>query len=275
MKVSELMPKPAGHPSEPAYLAPIQELADDVRQPTAHRYGWYIPFKAACDRIGAVLLLIIAAPIILICAVAVMLTSRGSAFYCQRRVGKAGREFTLIKLRTMRLDAESSSGPVWSVGLDPRVTRVGRFLRDTHLDELPQLLNVLFGHMSLVGPRPERPPFVLQFREEIPFYEARVTVRPGITGLSQMRLPPDCDLDSVRRKLVHDLYYVRNVSPWLDLRILIYTLAELARSIGASLVRIVALPAPEIVEREFHPLVHQEFTPHLYSRNENSPQKAR
>ena len=201
----------------------------------ANCYGWYVPVKAVLDWVAAAVLLMLAIPIIFVTAAAVRLTSRGPAFYCQRRVGKGGRDFTLIKLRTMYVNAESLTGPVWSVGDDPRVTPVGRFLRDTHLDELPQLINVLLGHMSLVGPRPERPMFVMRFMEEIPFYEQRIKVRPGITGLSQMQLPPDTDLESVRKKLAHDLYYVKHASPWLDLRIIGHTSMELVSSLSASL----------------------------------------
>ena len=237
----------------------LTKARPDMLEETAIVHGWYVPLKAVLDCLAAGVLLVVAIPIILACALAVVLTSKGGAFYRQRRVGKNGREFTLIKLRTMRKDAESLTGPVWSVGADPRVTRVGRFLRDTHLDELPQLFNVLLGQMSLVGPRPERPPFVVKLRDEIPCYEERVRVRPGITGLSQMRLPADSDLESVRRKLVHDLYYVKHLSPWLDLLILGYTAAELMRSIAGSVLRVFTLPAQEIVERDFYPLVHQDF----------------
>jgi lipopolysaccharide/colanic/teichoic acid biosynthesis glycosyltransferase len=123
----------------------------------------------------------------------------------------------------MRHNCESHSGPQWSTPGDCRVTLVGRFLRRTHIDELPQLWNVLRGDMSLVGPRPERPEFVPQLERNIPCYRERLQVRPGITGLAQIQLPPDTDLASVRRKLAHDLYYVRSLSFWLELRILAIT----------------------------------------------------
>ena len=120
-------------------------------------------------------------------------------------------------------NCESLTGPRWSMPGDPRITPVGWFLRRTHLDELPQLLNVLRGEMSLIGPRPERPEFVPELERELPGYTQRLAVRPGVTGLAQVQLPPDTDLDSVRRKLAHDLYYIRHVSPWLDLRLLVCT----------------------------------------------------
>ena len=120
-------------------------------------------------------------------------------------------------------NCESLTGPRWSMPGDPRVTRIGAFLRASHLDELPQLLNVLRGEMSLIGPRPERPEFVPELERELPGYWQRLAVRPGVTGLAQVQLPPDSDLTSVRRKLAHDLYYIRHLSPWLDLRLLVCT----------------------------------------------------
>lgn len=245
--------------SETTNGAARRAIGQHLRRDGAAPCSWYPPLKALFDFVAAIVLLIIAAPVILVCAVLVKLTSRGPAFYCQKRVGQDGRVFTLIKLRTMRQDAEARTGPVWCSGdSDPRVTCVGKFLRDTHLDEFPQLINVLLGHMSLVGPRPERPKFVSQFEEEIPHYRARLSVRPGITGLSQMRLPPDSDFDSVRHKLVHDLYYVMHLSPWLDLRILFYTAGELLASIALAAWKLFSLPAKEIVEQELRPMIFGE-----------------
>jgi lipopolysaccharide/colanic/teichoic acid biosynthesis glycosyltransferase len=156
-------------------------------------------------------------------ALLVKLTSRGPAFYTQTRVGEDGRLFTIWKIRSMVHNCESLTGPRWSMPGDPRVTRIGAFLRASHLDELPQLLNVLRGEMSLIGPRPERPEFVPELERELPGYWQRLTVRPGVTGLAQVQLPPDSDLTSVRRKLAHDLYYIRHLGPWLDLRLLLCT----------------------------------------------------
>jgi lipopolysaccharide/colanic/teichoic acid biosynthesis glycosyltransferase len=171
----------------------------------------------------ALLLAIVAVPVVALAALAVKLTSRGPVFYTQTRVGRGGRTFTIYKLRSMVDNCESLTGPRWSMPGDPRVTPVGWFLRKSHLDELPQLLNVLRGEMSLIGPRPERPEFIPTLEREVPGYRQRLSVRPGVTGLAQLQLPPDSDVDSVRLKLVHDLYYVENVSPWLDLRLLLCT----------------------------------------------------
>src|SRR5262249_47367345 len=150
------------------------------------------------DFVAALLLAIPAAPVVALIALVVKLTSRGPAFYTQPRVGQNGRLFWIIKVRTMVDKCESLTGPRWSMPGDPRVTRVGWFLRVTHLDELPQLLNVLCGHMSLIGPRPERPEFVPELERELPAYRQRLLVRPGVTGLAQVQQGSDTDLDSVR-----------------------------------------------------------------------------
>jgi lipopolysaccharide/colanic/teichoic acid biosynthesis glycosyltransferase len=153
-------------------------------------------------------LLFFSAPLIGILILLVRCTSRGPGIYSQVRVGKDGLIFTMYKLRSMRCDAEAQTGAVWAgVKHDPRMTYVGYWLRRLHLDELPQLVNVVYGHMSLVGPRPERPEFVELLAEEVPGYLDRLMVKPGITGLAQINLPPDTDLDSVRRKLVLDREY--------------------------------------------------------------------
>jgi lipopolysaccharide/colanic/teichoic acid biosynthesis glycosyltransferase len=143
--------------------------------------------------------------------------------YTQVRVGRGRRLFTIFKVRTMYHDCERLTGPKWSTDNDPRVTPVGRLLRRTHLDELPQLWNVLRGEMSLVGPRPERPEFVAQLEKAVPRYADRLAVPPGVTGLAQVNLPSDTDHESVRRKLAYDLRYVENVAVWLDARVLFGT----------------------------------------------------
>jgi lipopolysaccharide/colanic/teichoic acid biosynthesis glycosyltransferase len=190
--------------------------------PSPHRH-WYLPYKAAVDRILAFLMLLITSPILLISALLVKLTSPGPAFYSQVRVGRGGRLFNVYKVRSMAHECEKLTGPRWSLPDDPRVTPVGRFLRRTHLDELPQLWNVILGHMSLIGPRPERPEFLPALTSRIPHYSERLAVRPGITGLAQVQLAADTDMESVRRKLANDLYYIRQMSPWLDCKILICT----------------------------------------------------
>ncbi len=175
------------------------------------------------DASAAAILLVIAAPVILLAGLLIKLSSRGPMFYLQTRLGKDGRPFRMVKVRTMAADAERDSGPCWAATRDPRATRVGHILRRTHLDELPQLWNVLKGEMSLVGPRPERPEFVPRLAAQLPGYRERLRVLPGITGLAQVRLPADSDIDSVRRKLSYDLYYVRCRTALLDLRILLCT----------------------------------------------------
>lgn len=185
--------------------------------------------SAHCQRPGywhrgaAALMLVPALPLIGVLVIVIRLTSRGPGLYRQRRVGLHGRTFYMCKLRTMRHDAEVGTGAVWAAHRDPRVTPIGRFLRATHLDELPQLFNVLVGHMNLIGPRPERPEIVPTLAEEIPGYAQRLMVRPGVTGLAQINLPPDVNLDCVRRKLRLDLEYIETANSWLDLRILLCT----------------------------------------------------
>ena len=183
----------------------------------------YFRWKGAVDRVLAAVLLILGLPLIALLVAIVWLTSRGPGIYRQRRVGKDRRKFMIYKIRTMRHDAEAHTGPVWTQARDPRVTLIGRVFRKLHLDELPQLINVLRGEMSLVGPRPERPEFVRVLGDAIPEYSHRLAVRPGVTGLAQLNLPPDSDLDGVRRKLALDLEYIAHASLWLDVRLLLCT----------------------------------------------------
>ncbi len=154
--------------------------------------------------------------------------------------------------------AESLTGPRWSLPGDPRITRIGNFLRLTHLDELPQLLNVLRGHMSLIGPRPERPEFLPELEREMPGYRQRLSVRPGVTGLAQVQLPPDSDVDSVRRKLAYDLFYVQRISPWLDVRLLICTGFYALGVPYSTLGRWFRIPKLEEVEKAMAPYLGDE-----------------
>jgi lipopolysaccharide/colanic/teichoic acid biosynthesis glycosyltransferase len=192
-------------------------------------HSWYRPWKRVADFMLSLLLLVLLGPAICLAALLIKLTSRGPAFYRQVRLGNNARPFAMLKLRTMIDNAEAQTGPVWSSGNDPRTTSLGRLLRKTHTDEFPQLLNVLLGHMSLVGPRPERPEFVATLEREVRGYRQRLDVQPGITGLAQLRLPPDTDIESVRRKVIFDLYYVQWASPWLDLHLLVLTAWSLVR----------------------------------------------
>jgi lipopolysaccharide/colanic/teichoic acid biosynthesis glycosyltransferase len=204
--------------------------------------GPYFKAKRWLDLTLGSILLIMSLPLLAILVVAVRLSSRGPALYCQKRVGLGGRVFTMYKLRSMSVDAETATGPRWaSAGNDPRVTPLGYWLRRLHLDELPQLVNLVRGDMSLVGPRPERPEFVPILAEQIPGYVHRLQVMPGITGLAQVNLPPDTDLNAVRRKLALDLEYVRSASLHLDLRVIGCTALRLIGIDGVSSVALFGL----------------------------------
>lgn len=175
------------------------------------------------DLVAGTMLLVASLPVILLAMLAVKITSRGPAIYTQVRLGRLGRPYSIYKIRSMTHNCEARSGVQWSTKGDMRVTPVGRVLRKLHIDELPQLLNVLRGQMSLVGPRPERPEIVESLEKAIPHYRQRLAVRPGLTGLAQVQLPPDTDVESVRRKLRYDQYFVRTGSVWMDIRILVAT----------------------------------------------------
>lgn len=205
---------------------PLSSRDDATRIGTIKR-ATYFAWKDYFGRCLALVLLVMGIPVLLAAMLVVRLTSRGPAIFRQQRVGLNGRVYTMYKIRTMRQDAEVGTGPVWTVARDPRITLVGRFLRRFHIDEFPQLVNVLKGEMALIGPRPERPEFTQKLAVELPNYLDRLLVRPGITGLAQINLPPDTDLESVRRKLVLDLeYVVRGCLP-LDLRIFTATFLRL------------------------------------------------
>jgi lipopolysaccharide/colanic/teichoic acid biosynthesis glycosyltransferase len=201
----------------------IGDPAACLCQPGGVSTSWYVSCKAAVEFLAALILLVLTLPLLLLAALLVKLTSRGPAFYLQTRLGKDGRPYIIYKVRTMVHNCEQHSGARWSTPHDPRITPLGRFLRASHLDELPQLWNVLRGDMSLVGPRPERPEFVPELERALPHYRDRLNVRPGITGLAQIQLAPDTDLSSVRRKLRYDLYYLRHISLLLDLKIMVCT----------------------------------------------------
>ena len=181
--------------------------------------------KRSFDIVGSSLLLIASLPVLALAMVLVALDSPGPVIYRQERVGFRGRTFMCLKLRSMRTDAESDGVERWASTDDPRVTRIGRFIRKTRIDELPQLVSVLRGEMSLVGPRPERPSFVRDLTEQIPFYDIRHTIKPGLTGWAQVRYNYGCSLADAKRKHQFDLYYVKNNSLFLDLLILIETVS--------------------------------------------------
>lgn len=179
--------------------------------------------KRLCDIAVGSVMLALSLPLMAITAVAIKIDSPGPVFYRQRRVGRFDRPFTLLKFRSMAVDAEAGGGPRWAQKQDPRVTRIGRFIRTTRIDELPQLANVIRGEMSLVGPRPERPHFVEQLGRSIPFYWYRTYVKPGLTGWAQVNFPYGASVEDAREKLSYDLYYVKNRTIILDLSILIST----------------------------------------------------
>ncbi len=187
----------------------------------------YVDAKRLVDFTFALALLIVSLPPIFFCAFIIKLTSKGPVFYKQQRVGMNGRLFDIVKLRTMRMNAEEQTGPVWAKNNDPRITWIGRFLRKSHLDELPQLINVLKGDMSLVGPRPERTIFVNEFNRSISQYYKRLCVKPGITGLAQVRYKYDETILDVRRKLAYDLLYIKKMCWYLDFSIILLTLGKL------------------------------------------------
>jgi sugar transferase (PEP-CTERM system associated) len=179
--------------------------------------------KRVFDIIASALLLVLTAPVILLFALIVKLDSKGPAFYRQSRVGLYGQNFDVIKLRSMRNDAEAG-GAQWATKADPRVTRVGKFIRLVRIDELPQAWTVLKGQMSFVGPRPERPEFVADLEEQLPYYAERHMVKPGITGWAQINYPYGASTEDSRNKLEYDLYYAKNYTPFLDLLIILQTL---------------------------------------------------
>ena len=184
-------------------------------------------FQGVLKRMGDILLsllgLFILFPVIILISALVRISSPGDIFYRQTRVGLNGIRFILLKFRTMYIGSEDSTGPVWSTKEDPRTTTIGKFLRKYHLDEIPQLLNVLYGHMSIIGPRPERPEIIKRLIEEVPYYSHRLKVKPGLTGWAQIMGIYDSSIADVKSKLKLDFYYIENMSLLLDLKIIIIT----------------------------------------------------
>ena len=220
------------------------------------RSRYEVPYdrvKAMVNLAVAAVLLVLASPVILLCLVAVRLGSKGSPLYSQKRLGSSGRIITIYKIRTMYEDCERHFGPIWSGPGDPRVTPLGRILRATHLDELPQLLNVVRGEMSLIGPRPERPEIVAQLERCIPAYRDRLRVPPGLSGLAQILQGPDTSLHDVQTKLRYDIYYLDNHGFRLDLRIALATLLHLVRVPGPIIVRFFRFPTYDLLPTEAGP----------------------
>jgi sugar transferase (PEP-CTERM system associated) len=189
--------------------------------------------KRSFDVLAAATLLMAASPVMLIAALAIRLESKGAVLFKQERVRDGGAPFMMLKFRSMRQDAEGDGKPQWALAGDARITRVGRIIRRLRIDELPQLINVVKGDMSFVGPRPERPYFVAQLSEQIPYYELRHNVKPGITGWAQVRMEYGASVEDAKAKLQYDLYYVKNHSLFLDLMILFETVQVVLLGKGA------------------------------------------
>lgn len=180
--------------------------------------------KPILEAVIALILFILLIPVMVVMAIVIKCDSRGRIFYAQERIGKDGRKFTIMKFRTMVEDAESLTGAVYAADNDPRITKIGRFLRKWRLDEIPQLLNVIKSDMSLVGPRPEREVFIREFEGKIPFYTQRLLVRPGLTGWAQVKFPYASSIEQTEEKLQYDLYYIKNMSFILDVVVMLKTI---------------------------------------------------
>ncbi len=193
----------------------------------------FIIVRRALSIVISLIGLVLALPLLPLIVLAIRLDSRGPVFYTQRRVGKGGRTFKVVKFRTMRQDAEAANGAQWAGDNDPRVTRVGKFLRSSRLDEIPQLWCVLKGDMAFVGPRPERPEFIEWLSNQIPYYSVRHMVRPGITGWAQVKYKYGSTVADAREKLQYDLFYIKNASIGLDLLIMFQTVKTVLLRRGA------------------------------------------
>ena len=212
--------------TEHMYGIPLIEVLPEPMQP------WQVSLKRMVDLVVSAVILLVGLPVWIVLGLSVFLTSPGPAIYRQTRVGEKGVPFTMLKYRTMRVDAEQATGPVWAAEDDPRYTGLGRWLRKWRLDEIPQLINVFKGDMSLVGPRPERPYFVEKLAREIPLYNRRHRVKPGITGWAQVKWKYDTSLEDVRQKVKYDLFYIENMSMQRDLQILFRTIYTAIRGSG-------------------------------------------
>lgn len=193
-----------------------------THSPIVRRSLFASAFKRSTDIILSLMLITFTAPLIIAVSILIKLDSPGPIFYQQDRVGREGKVFRILKFRTMRTDAEHD-GPKWASKGDSRITKIGNFLRKSRIDEIPQAVNILRGEMSFVGPRPERPEFTRQLAEEIPNFEARTLVKPGLTGWAQVNLPYAASVNDTRMKLAYDLYYIEKQSPWLDMLIVLKT----------------------------------------------------
>jgi len=208
------------------YGFPLIEIHPQLMPP------WEKKVKRLIDILFSLIGLLALSPLLILFALLIKIESRGPVFFKQKRVGLGGRIFTVYKFRSMIQDAERYTGPVWAGKKDPRITRIGRFIRKVRIDEFPQLINVLNGDMSLVGPRPERPYFVDRLKREYAYYTRRLQVKPGVTGWAQVKGKYDTSIENVREKLDYDLYYIDNISLRLDFRIMFYTVYVMLRFKG-------------------------------------------
>lgn len=227
--------------------SPVQSILLVYTQPL-RVFVSMIPIKRIVDLLIGLTLFLLTGPLVLFVMILVKITSPGPAIYNQIRLGIDGVEFPIHKIRTMWADAEKHSGPRWSTPGDERITPLGNFLRKSHLDELPQLWNVLKGEMSLVGPRPERPVIADRLEVALPEYRLRLAIKPGVTGLAQVQLPPDSDLESVRVKLICDRAYIRSNSVWLDVRLIFCTALGLFGLKNARIRGLLRIPSLEEIE---------------------------
>ena len=186
----------------------------------------YVMIKRLFDIILSFIVRIINIPPMLILGIVIKLTSPGPIFYIQTRIGKDGKLFKIIKFRTMHVNAEGNTGPVWAKPVDHRVTKLGRYMRKLYIDEIPQFINILKGDMSFIGPRPERPFFVDTFKKQIQDYTCRLLVKPGLTGLAQVQHKYDESMDDVQKKLKYDIFYIKKMCLILDFKILLWTVGK-------------------------------------------------
>ena len=250
-------------PPDPAAWPEVDWLAPDAAVELPPSAGWYAPLKPSVDYLVALAVAVPALPVIGVCYALVRLTSPGPGFYLQTRSGLRGRPYRILKLRSMAHNCEATTGIQWSQKGDLRVTRLGKFLRKSHLDELPQIFNVLRGEMSLVGPRPERPEVIAAkgLARQVPGYARRLDVKPGVTGFAQLQLAADSDLTSVRHKVAYDLYYIANQSLLLDARLILATVAKTAGVSMPLLRRLFLLARRERVGQFFRTLTPQAESP--------------
>ena len=234
-----------------SFASELDTLHNDHRKPELvlpQARQRFFERKYLVDFLIAGVLLVVCSPIIIFCWILVKLTSKGPGFYRQKRLGHNGEVFEIFKIRTMRVDAEADGKAVWCKKNDCRITLVGHTLRKMHLDEFPQLFNVIRGEMSLVGPRPERPEICDRLCLSVPDYFNRIAVKPGITGLSQINLEPDQELEDAKNKQILDLDYIRTTNWWLEFRIVFATALRLFGIKGGMAMKLMGLDRRHLVQ---------------------------